>query len=142
MMAFNPKPPTVMHIDLNSCFATVEQQANPLLRGKPLVVAAYTTGNGCILASSVEAKRLGVKTGMRVWEGKNLYPRLVVLPPDPEKYRWVNRKLRVLLSSYTPYLSVESIDEMVMDLGKTPALECSSKISIAYDIKKCIKKEI
>ncbi|OGG28760.1 hypothetical protein A2973_03475 [Candidatus Gottesmanbacteria bacterium RIFCSPLOWO2_01_FULL_49_10] len=157
-MAFNPKPPTVMHIDLNSCFATVEQQANPLLRGKPLVVAAYTTGNGCILASSVEAKRLGVKTGMRVWEGKNLYPRLVVLPPDPEKYRWVNRKLRVLLSSYTPYLSVESIDEMVMDLAGTPMFRQAKRfpesgsfdsgnrvdvmLIIAKEIKQRIKSEI
>ena len=44
-----------MHIDLNSCFATIEQQANPLLRGKPIVVAAYTIGRGCILAASVEA---------------------------------------------------------------------------------------
>ncbi len=138
----NTSPPTIMHVDLNSCFATIEQQANPLIRGKPMVVAAYTTGKGCILAASVEAKRLGVKTGMQVSEGKNLYPRLVVLPPDPEKYRWVNHKLRALLSSYTPYLSVESIDEMVMDLGKTPALERSSMISIAYDIKERIKKEI
>lgn len=112
-----------MHVDLNSCFATIEQQANPLLRGKPIVVAAYTTGRGCILAASVEAKRLGIKTGMRVSDGKNLYARLVVLAPDPEKYRWVNRKLFALLSSNTPHISVESIDEMVMDLRDTPALE-------------------
>lgn len=112
-----------MHIDLNSCFASVEQQANPLIRGRPVAVAAYTTGNGCILAASRESKRLGIKTGMPVWEGKNIYPRLVVLPPDPEKYRWVNRKLRALLSSYTANLSVESIDEMVMNLHGTPALE-------------------
>lgn len=111
-----------MHVDLNSCFASIEQQANPLLRGRPTVVAAYTTGNGCILAVSREAKVLGIKTGMRVRDGTVLYPRLVVLPPDPEKYRWINRKLRVLLSSYTPYLSVESIDEIVMDLAGTPVL--------------------
>ena len=51
-----------MHIDFNSCFATIEQQANPLLRGKPIVVAAYATDRGCILAASIEAKRLGIKT--------------------------------------------------------------------------------
>lgn len=151
---FSSSLPTLMHIDLNSCFATVEQQANPLLRGKPIVVAAYTTDRGCILAASVEAKRLGIKTGMRVGEGKSLYPRLVVLSPDPEKYRWVNRKLRTLLSSYTPHLSVESIDEMVMDLANTPALERHIKvltgprpvnnamISIGINIKKRIKEEI
>lgn len=128
-----------MHIDINSCFATIEQQANPLLRGKPVAVAAYTTGRGCILAASVEAKRLGIKTGMRVSDGKNLYPRLTVLPPDPEKYRWVNRKLRVLLSSYTPYLSVESIDEMVMDVAHGPRTDT---ISLAHEIKRRIKQEI
>jgi DNA polymerase-4 len=52
-----------------------------------------------------------------------LYPRLVVLPPDPEKYRFVNRKLTALLSAYTPYLSVESIDEMALSLAGTPTLE-------------------
>lgn len=142
MLGFNSAPATIMHIDLNSCFASVEQQANPLIRGKPVVVAAYTTGNGCILAVSAEAKKLGIKTGMAVREGKNMYPRLVVLPPDPEKYRWVNHRLRALLSSYTAHLSVESIDEMVMDLAGTPALTRQSATNIACEIKQRIKNEI
>lgn len=139
---FNPRPATVMHIDLNSCFASVEQQANPFIRDKPIVVAAYTTGNGCILASSREAKKLGIKTGMTVREGKSIYPRLVVLPPDPEKYRWVNRKLHALLSSYSAHLSVKSIDEMVMDLTNTPALTRGTMVDIAKEIKERMKKEI
>ena len=49
-----------MHIDLNSCFATVEQQAHPHLRGKPIVIAAYPT-TGCILAPSIEAKNWELK---------------------------------------------------------------------------------
>ena len=59
-----------MHLDLNSCFATIEQQANPHLRGKPVAVAAYDTPSGCIVAPSIEAKTYGVKVGMRVKEGK------------------------------------------------------------------------
>ena len=47
---FNRKPSSVMHIDLNACFASVEQQANPRLRGQPIAVAAYTTPSGCIVA--------------------------------------------------------------------------------------------
>src|SRR5260221_13546900 len=118
-LVFNNVLPTVMHIDINSCFATVEQQANPLLRGKPVVVAAYTTSNGCILAASVEAKRLGIKTGMYVGDGKKLFSKLVVLPPDPNKYRHVNRQLFTILSRYTAHVSVESIDEMVLSLANT-----------------------
>ena len=127
MNIFNPDSPTIMHVDLNSCFATVEQQANPLFRNKPLVVAAYTTGNGCILAGSKEAKRLGIKTGMSVREGQGIYRNLIVLPPDPEKYRTVNHQLSALLGSYTDAIRVESIDEMVLSLKDTPALYRSIK---------------
>ena len=135
---FNPAPPTLMHIDLNSCFATVEQQANPLLRGKPVVVAAYTTERGCILAASVEAKRLGVKTGMRVGDGIQLIPNLVVLPSDPAKYRFVNRKLLALLEQYSADVEVKSIDEMVLRVTPVrPPL-----LKLAQEIKQRIKTEI
>lgn len=59
-MDFNSLPSSIMHIDLNSCFAAIEQQANPYLRGKPVAVAAFASPNGCILAASVEAKCLGM----------------------------------------------------------------------------------
>jgi len=116
-MQFNPAPATIMHIDINSCFASIEQQANPLFRGHPLVVAAYTTDRGCILAASREAKKLGIKTGMRVFEGKNIYPRLIVLPSDPPKYRFVNHALLALLQQYCADVEVQSIDEMVLQMN-------------------------
>jgi len=65
-LAVNHNPPTIMFVDLNSAFSTVEQQANPLLRGKPIVVAAYDSPNGCVVAPSIEAKQYGIKTGMTV----------------------------------------------------------------------------
>lgn len=141
-MDFNPAAPTTMHVDINSCFATVEQQANPLLRGRPVAVAAYVKDYGCILAASREAKKLGVKTGMQVREGRSLAPGLVVLAPDPPKYRVVNRKLLGILQSYTSHISVESIDEMVMNLADTPALERQDMFGLARDIKARIKNEI
>lgn len=146
-MDFNPAFPTLMHVDINSAFATIEQQANPFLRGKPVAVAAYTTGNGCILTASIEAKRLGIKTGMRVREGRARYPKLVVLPPDPDKYRTVNKQLTALLSSYTPDISIESIDEMVMKIPNNQYSmtndEVKNKmIEIAKEMKSRIKREI
>lgn len=144
-LAFNSNPSTILHIDLNSCFATIEQQANPLLRGKPIAVAAYTTPNGCILAPSIEAKRFGVKTGMRVKEGKALCPPLIVLSPDPWKYRNVHLALRRLLSEYTVDLVPKSIDEFVLNLaGYLPLKDSPCKVMhrVAMEIKQRIKREI
>lgn len=141
-MDFNPSPSFTMHIDLNSCFASVEQQANPLLRGKPIVVAAYSTPNGCILAASVEAKKLGIKTGMRVKEGRAVYPNLIVLSPDPWKYRSVHLALRRLISGYTDNFVPKSIDEFVLDMEGYPKLWGNGMKNIAEEIKDRIKKEI
>lgn len=139
---FNKKPSTVMHIDLNSCFATIEQQANPFLRGKPLVVAAYDSPGGCILASSIEAKRLGIKTGMRVKAGKLIYPGLLVLEPDPDKYRYVHLALREIFKNYTNNFSPKSIDEFVLDFAGYPALRGKNMFDIGREIKAEIKRDV
>ena len=142
-MEFNSSPSTIMHIDLNSCFATIEQQANPFLRGKPVAVAAFTSPGGCILAASVEAKRLGIKTGMRVRDGRALYPKLVILPPDPWKYRNVHLKLRKLISDYTNDFSPKSIDEFVLNLRDyCYTYKTVSCTLVAQEIKQRIKSEI
>ena len=126
---FNWLLPSWMHIDLNSCFATVEQQANPHLRGLPIAVAAYTTPRGCILAPSVEAKRFGVKTGMQVREGKSLCPHLLILPSDPPKYRFVNQALTKLFNEYTPSVSVRSIDEMLLQFDTAVILSVAKNLA-------------
>ncbi|MCJ7805063.1 DNA polymerase IV [Patescibacteria group bacterium] len=140
-LSFNPKPSTIMHMDLNSCFATIEQQANPLLRGKPVVVAAYTTPSGCIVAPSVEAKRLGIKVGMRVKDGRFLCPDLIVLPPDPWKYRNVHLSLRRIVSEYTSNFSPKSIDEFVLNMEGYPAYR-KGMLKLAREIKRRIKAEV
>lgn len=147
-----------MHIDFNSFFATVEQQANPFLRGKPIAVAAYNSSGGCIVAPSIEAKKMGIKVGMRVGDGKKICRDLIVLTPDPAKYRSTHLVLRKILSTYTDEFFPKSIDEFVLDLNGYPCLEkhyrdtckevpctvvAQSKIhSVAREIKKRIKKEV
>lgn len=138
---FNCKSPTTVHLDLNSCFATIEQQANPRLRGKPIAVAAYTGPSGCIIAPSVEAKRLGIKVGMKIRQGHLIYPNLIILPPDPMKYRNIHLKLKALLEEYSAVVVPKSIDEFVLDLDGSPALK-KGIISVAVEIKSRIKKEI
>ena len=75
-LLLNHARPFIMHIDLNSCFATIEQQANPLYRRKPLAVAAYDTPRGMIIASSYEAKAKGIKLGVNVAEARAIDPQL------------------------------------------------------------------
>lgn len=116
---FNPISPTVMHLDLNSAFATMEQQANPLLRGVPLVVAASSKSFGCILASSREAKLWNVKTGMSVQEGRERCPFLVVREADPNKYRHIHQEIKSILDSYSDIVLAKSIDEFVINFPKS-----------------------
>ncbi|MCL4338491.1 DNA polymerase IV [Patescibacteria group bacterium] len=140
-LQFNPKPSTLLHVDINSCFATIEQQANPKLRGKPIAVAAYTTPSGCILAPSVEAKKLGIKVGMRVKDGRMIDPDLIVLPPDPWKYRYVHQRLKNFFLSYTDRVVPRSIDEFVLDIESYPAYK-KGIYNVGRQIKERIKSEI
>jgi len=140
-LQFNPKEPTIMHIDLNSCFASVEQQANHLLRNKPIAISAYNSPKGCIIAPSIEAKTYGIKVGMQVQQAKILCPKLIILEPDPYKYRDIHLKLKNLLLQYTNNLVPKSIDEFVLNLEGYPAQKIGL-ISCAKEIKQNIKNKI
>ncbi|MFA5031236.1 MAG: DNA polymerase IV, partial [Patescibacteria group bacterium] len=83
----------ILHLDMNSYFASVEQQANPFYRGRPLGVCATLTNHGCIIASSREAKKVGIKTGCRVDEALRLYPDVILVEVDPPKYRTVTERI-------------------------------------------------
>lgn len=131
-----------MHVDLNSCFATIEQQANPLLRGKPIVVAAYDSPNGCVVAPSIEAKTYGIKTGMSVREARLLYPKIVIRTPDPEKYRYVHMQFKKIFKDYSPDVTPKSIDEAVIDFSSTISLHKRSLVDIGKEIKHRFKREI
>ena len=104
-----------MLVDINSCFATIEQQANPLLRGREVVVAAYESERACVLAASVEAKKLGIKTGWRLNDSKKICPHLIVLTPDTKKYRFINKRLKKILLTFCPKVQTKSIDEFFLD---------------------------
>lgn len=138
---FNSQRPAIIHIDINSCFATCEQQANPLLRGKPIAVAAFDTPSAVILAASIEAKFLGIKTGMRVFDAKKLFSNLIVLTPDPSKYRNIHDQLERLLLQYTPSVVSRSIDEFVCDFNQSPFIN-RGLANVCQEIKQRIRSEI
>src|SRR5581483_1989341 len=89
----NQSLPRIMLVDMNSFFASVEQQANPKLRGKPLGVAASIHETSCLIATSKEAKAMGLKNGVPIYKAKKVCPDIKVIESEPEKYREVNRRM-------------------------------------------------
>lgn len=141
-LQLNDSEPMVMHIDLNSCYAIIEQQANRLLRGKPVGVAAYTSPRGFIIASSYEARRLGIKM-MQIQEARKLAPDIVILTPDPEKYFDAHRRFKEVLLRYTSDVTPKSIDEFVVDFSGSPAIkQGKSLVDIGQQIKEDIRKSL
>jgi len=140
---YNTTRPLVMHIDLNSCFATVEQQARPMLRGKPIAIVNRRTEHTAIVTCSYEAKAVGVKVGMSFKEAKRLCPKLIALESDPPKYRYVYHKLMAIMSDYSPSVTMKSIDEGIIDFSQSPAaIQTRDLIDIAREIKQRLRTEI
>lgn len=111
----------ILHIDFNSYFASVEQQANPHLRGKPIGVTGGDRMERTVLGTaSKEAKRFGVRTGMQIWEAKKICPQIIIIPGDSDKYLEVTKRFLGILSSYSPYLEIFSIDEVFLELVDAP----------------------
>jgi DNA polymerase-4 len=106
----------ILFIDMNSFFATCEQQYNYYLRGRPVGVCVYTGKYGAIIAPSIEAKRFGVKTGMRLNDAMQLCPDLVPLETNSGRYREVHVKIMNVLRKYSGDVIPKSIDEAIVDL--------------------------
>jgi DNA polymerase-4 len=140
---YNAERPLVMHIDLNSCFATVEQQARPLLRGKPIAVVNRRTEHTSIVTASYEAKALGVSVGMRVKDAVKLVPGLVTLESEPAKYRFVYHKLMSIMKQYSAHITMKSIDEGVIDFKQSSELIRSRDLKdIGNEMKRRLQDEI
>jgi len=140
---FNKASPTIMHIDLNSCFATVEQQARPMLRGRPVAVVNRRTEHTMIVTASYEAKAMGVKLGMRLKEAKKLCPDLIGLESDPPKYKYVYHQLMRIMNDYSAHVRMKSIDEGVIDFSETsPDMKRRNIVDIGYEIKQRLWDEV
>ncbi len=117
--------PRIMLVDMNSFFASVEQQANPFLRGKPVGVCASAHETSCLIATSKEAKALGIRTGTVIYKARKIYPKIILCPSEPEKYREVSRAINKIFRDYTDQVEPYSIDESFLELSSTPSLNPS-----------------
>jgi len=140
---YNAARPTVIHIDLNSCFATVEQQARPRLRGRPVAIVNRRTDTTMIVTASYEAKAMGVKLGMRLRDAKKLCPDLIGLESDPPKYRYVYHRLMRIMQDYSAHVRMKSIDEGVIDFSdSTLAMQNRDLVDIGWEIKQRLWNEV
>ncbi len=103
---------TILHADLDSFYASVEQRDDPALRGRPVIV-----GGGIVLAASYEAKRRGVYTPMPEHQARRLCPDLVVVPPRFDAYTEASRAVFDVFDDTTPLVEGMSIDEAFLDVG-------------------------
>lgn len=132
-----------MHIDLNSCFATVEQQARVRLRGRPVAVVNRRTDQTMIVTASYEAKAAGVKLGMKLRDARKLCPDLIGVESDPPKYRYVYHRLLDIMNDYSAHVTMKSIDEGIIDFSQAPkAIVDRGLESIGREIKQRLKDEI
>jgi DNA polymerase IV len=130
-----------LHIDLNSFFASVEQQLHPEYRNKPTGVVPTMADTTSLIAASYEAKALGIKTGTRVSEAKRICPDIILVNGDHATYAEYSHKIAAAVERICPVAHTPSIDEMVCQLlgrERTPA--AARQISLA--IKQAIKDDV
>jgi DNA polymerase-4 len=136
----NQEEPQIMHIDLNSAFASAEQQAWPSLRGRPMGVTNRLSKECCVIAASYEAKALGIRVGTRRSEAVALCPDFIMLETDPTKYTFMYQNLIRIMKSYSDKIKMKSIDEGIIDfhnIVRTQTLE-----EIGYEIKQRMYDEV
>ena len=137
----NNVEPRILFVDMNSFFASCEQQVNYWLRGRPVAVCVYVGQRGCVIAPSIEAKQRGVKLGMRLDEAMRLCPDLVPIETNPARYREFHIKVIDVLKKFSDDVLPKSIDEAVVDLTRF-RLVYKDPVAVARAIKQAIRTDV
>ena len=130
-----------LYLDLNSYFASVEQQENPALRGKPVGVVPMDTDSTVLIAASTEAKKFGCKTLTRVGDAKKLCPQIQLVQGDHRVYADYHKRVLAAVESVMPIDHVCSIDELRIKLLESEATETEAT-RLALAIKAAIKAQV
>ncbi|HWR76383.1 MAG TPA: DNA polymerase [Thiobacillus sp.] len=130
-----------LYVDLNSYFASVEQQLRPELRGRPVGVLPVMADTTCCIAASIDAKRFGIKTGTPVWQARKLCKDIVFVQARPATYVEIHHRIVAAVESCTPVGAVLSIDEMTCDLMGSEREEANA-IRLGKQIKQAIYDQV
>ena len=129
---------TIIHVDMDAFYASVEQRDRPETRGRPVIVGADPRGRGVVSAASYEARRFGVHSAMPISRAFRLCPEGIFLPVDMDKYAAVSREIMAVLADFTPLVEPLSIDEAFLDVTASRALH-GDGAAIAREIKERIR---
>jgi DNA polymerase IV len=132
----NDAPLTILHVDMDAFYASVEQRDHPGLRGKPVIVGGIH-GRGVVSAASYEARKFGVQSAMPTSTARRLCPHGVFLPVRMKHYAEVARQIRAIFLSFTPLVEPLSLDEAYLDVHG-----CEGLFGPAPDIARQIKNRI
>ena len=133
---------TILHVDMNSCYASIECLFDPSIREKPVAVGGDVEArHGIILAKNQYAKQYGVKTGEALWQAKQKCPALVIVQPHYERYIRFSSLAREIYGSYTDRVEPFGLDECWLDVTGSTHLYGSGE-TIAEEIRQRVKREL
>ena len=132
---------TIMHIDLDAFFVSVEQVLNPELRGKPVVVGGKPDRRGVVASASYEARAFGLHAGMPLTTASRLCPQAIFIEGSFPKYREASQRFMAILADFSPFLEPVSLDEAYLDATGFESIYGSTH-QMAMAIKQRIKDEL
>ena len=133
---------TILHSDMNNCYASIELLHHPELRGKPLAVGGDPEArHGIVLAKDQLAKKAGVQTGMALWQARQVCPDIVFVPPRMDLYLRFSRLAHEIYADYTDLQEAFGVDESWLDVTDSCTLK-GDGLQIATQISNRIKYEL
>jgi DNA polymerase-4 len=132
---------TIMHIDLDAFFVSVEQASNPELRGKSVVVGGKPDRRGVVATASYEARAFGLHSGMPLATAARLCPHAIFIEGNYHRYAEVSKKFMAILADFSPFLEPMGLDEAYMDVTGFESLH-NSISQMALKIKQRVKNEL
>jgi len=134
-------PFRTLYIDMNGFFASVEQQVDPSLRGRPLAITAISAESGAVVAASYEAKAFGIGVGTRIYDARQKCPDIVFRPSRHRLYVRVNQKIAAVLDELGELERIRSIDEFQVALGGSTAT-LDGAMALAREMKAAIRDRV
>ena len=136
------KDRTILHSDINCCYAAIEHLHHPELAGKPLAVGGDPEArHGIVLTADYIAKKHGVKTGMALWQAKQVCPEINFISPRMDLYLRFSKMAHEIYGEYTDLQEAYGIDESWLDITGTKHLFGGDAVRIANEIRNRVRTE-